>query len=89
MAVPELLVLNCRPDKIDRAVALLLDDETVRGRMLGDYAEICPALGSELPVSATQRTAEILEEMLGEGSKEFRLTLPHKGSAIASRALGK
>ena len=66
MAVPELLGLDCRPEKIERAVVSLLDDETVRSRMLSDYSEISRALGSELPVPATERTAQILEEMLRE-----------------------
>ena len=65
MAVPELLGLNCQPEKIASAVTSLLNDNAVRSRMLGDYAEICRALGSDLPMSATERTAEVLEEMLG------------------------
>lgn len=64
MAVPELLGWNCRPRKIARAVLSLLDDENIRDRMLGDYRSIRRALGSELPVPATERTAEIVEEML-------------------------
>ena len=63
-AVPELLGLNCRPDKIENWVTKLLDDEDVRGQMFSDYSEIRRALGSELPISATERTAELLEEML-------------------------
>jgi lipid-A-disaccharide synthase len=65
MAVPELLGLNCQPEKIARAVSSLLDDDTLRSRMLGDYSEICRALGSGLAMSATERTAEVLEEMIG------------------------
>ncbi|HEV7868822.1 MAG TPA: hypothetical protein VGO90_14135 [Chthoniobacteraceae bacterium] len=65
-AVPELLGPACRPGRIAAAVSLLLDDRCAREQMLSDYAEIRRALGSELPASATQRTAEILEEMLAE-----------------------
>lgn len=66
MAVPELLVLNCRPEKIAPAVESILNDETVRARMRSDYAEICRVLGSDLPFTATERTAEILDEMIEE-----------------------
>lgn len=34
--------------------------------MLSDYALVREALGSKLPVPATERTAQILEEMLSE-----------------------
>ena len=63
-AVPELLGLDCTPEKIAKAVAQLLDDEPVRAKMAEDYREIRERLGAALPKSATERTAEILEEML-------------------------
>ena len=65
-AVPELIGLNCRPEKIAEAISRLLDDGPTRRRMLQDYVLIRRALGSELPVAPTERTAQILEEMLHE-----------------------
>jgi lipid-A-disaccharide synthase len=65
-AVPELIGLKCRPEKIAAALTRLLDDGATRTRMLHDYALIREALGSELPVPPTERTAQILDEMLSE-----------------------
>ena len=63
-AVPELLGPDCSPTKIAAAVTRLLDDEMMRSKMLKDYASIRQALGSELALSATERTAQMIEEML-------------------------
>ncbi len=68
MAIPECLGPNCRPGNIERAISTILDDEPARSRMRRDYSEICLALGSDLPMPATERTAEIVEEMVA-GSK--------------------
>ncbi|MGZ5021618.1 MAG: lipid-A-disaccharide synthase [Chthoniobacterales bacterium] len=68
-AVPELIGLKCQPAKIAHALTRLLNDESTRGRILRDYALIRQALGSELPVPATERTAQILEEMLSEAER--------------------
>lgn len=68
-AVPELLGLHCNPEKIEQSITAVLEDEKVRLRMFNDYLEICRALGSELPMSATERTAEMVEEMIMEGEK--------------------
>lgn len=65
-AVPEFLGVQCRPAKIAAALASLLDDGPARRRMMEDYVLIRQALGSELPVPPTERTAQILEEMLHE-----------------------
>ena len=65
-AVPELLGLNCRPEKIAEEISRLLDDGPARRQMMQDYVLIRQALGSELPVAPTERTAQILEEMLHE-----------------------
>jgi lipid-A-disaccharide synthase len=65
-AVPELLGLKCTPQRIEQAITAVLEDEKVRLRMFHDYREICRALGSELPASATERTAEMIEEMVME-----------------------
>ena len=65
-AIPELTGLKCHPDKMAAALKGLLTDETAREQMLRDYALIKKALGSELPVSPTERTAQIVEEMLAQ-----------------------
>jgi lipid-A-disaccharide synthase len=66
MAVPELLGDNCRAEPIARALQDILEDDATRARMTDDYAAVRRALGSELPHSATERTATMLEEMLDE-----------------------
>jgi lipid A disaccharide synthetase len=65
-AVPELIGLNCRPHKIAQAVIRILTDTAARNKMLRDYALIRQALGSELLTAPTERTAQIVEEMLSE-----------------------
>jgi lipid-A-disaccharide synthase len=65
-AVPELIGLKCQPANIARALMRLLGDEAERDKMLRDYALIRRALGSELVRGPTERTAEIVEEMLSE-----------------------
>jgi hypothetical protein len=44
----------------------LLTDDRVRAEMKADYALIRQALGSNSPMTPTERTAEIVEEMLGK-----------------------
>jgi lipid-A-disaccharide synthase len=66
--VPELIGLNCHPKKIAQALIRILKDEPARGKMLRDYAAIREALGSELPMRPTERTAQIVEEMLDEAT---------------------
>ncbi len=65
-AVPELIGLACTPEKIAAALARLLSSETTRLQMRQDYALMRQALGSELPLPATEHTAQIVEEMLAE-----------------------
>lgn len=65
-AVPELIGPNCKPKKIAQALMRLLEDEAGRDKMLRDYALIRRALGSELVRAPTERTAQIVEEMLSE-----------------------
>jgi lipid-A-disaccharide synthase len=67
-AVPELIGLNCQPEKIAQALIRLLKDEAARDNMLRDYALIRQALGSELLMPPTERTAQIVEEMLSEAT---------------------
>ncbi len=64
--IPELIALNCRPEKIAAAMNHLLHDAAARAALQRDYELIRRALGSELPFSATERTAQIVEEMLSE-----------------------
>jgi lipid-A-disaccharide synthase len=67
-AVPELIGLNCQPEKIAQALVRVLKDEAARDKMLRDYALIRQALGSELLMPPTERTAQIVEEMLSEAT---------------------
>jgi lipid-A-disaccharide synthase len=67
-AVPELIGLNCQPEKIAQALVRVLKDEAARDKMLRDYALIRQALGSELLMPPTERTAQIVEEMLSEAA---------------------
>ncbi len=68
-AVPELIGLNCQPEKIAQALLRVLKGEAARDKMLRDYALIRQALGSELLISPTERTAQIVEEMLSEAKR--------------------
>jgi lipid-A-disaccharide synthase len=68
-AVPELWGLGCRPEKIAARLIEILTDEKIRGAMLDDYHAIHQALGSELPMSPTERTAQIVEEMLSKSHR--------------------
>ena len=64
--VPELIGLNCRPEKIARELIELLNNDRRREKMQSEYALIRRALGSDLLVAPTERTAQIVEEMLDE-----------------------
>jgi lipid-A-disaccharide synthase len=68
MAVPELVTPNCKAELIARAVTEILEDAALRERIQNDYIEVRRALGSELPGGATNRTADILDEMLGSST---------------------
>jgi lipid-A-disaccharide synthase len=63
-AVPELLGLNCKPGTIADWLIRLQQDESTREKMRRDYSAVREALGSGLPISASERTAQIAEEML-------------------------
>ncbi len=65
-AIPELLGLKSNPENIARHLLPLLEDGPARRKILAEYELIRQALGSGLPTPATERTAEILEEMLTE-----------------------
>jgi lipid A disaccharide synthetase len=67
-AVPELIGLACQPEKIAQELIRLLKDVSARDKMLRDYALIRQALGAELLTAPTERTAQIVEEMLSEAT---------------------
>jgi lipid-A-disaccharide synthase len=64
--VPELIGLNCRPERISRELIELLSDDHKRIKMRSEYVLIRQALGSDLLVAPTERTAQIVVEMLNE-----------------------
>jgi lipid-A-disaccharide synthase len=78
MAAKELLGEQCRPPQIVQALSELLHDVEVRRRLRADYAVVRRALGSELPYTATQRTASMLDEMLC-GTSAPAVASPHHG----------
>jgi len=65
-AVPELIGLHCQPEKIANALIRILKERDVRDKILQDYGLVRQALGSDLAVTPTERTAAIVEEMLNE-----------------------
>jgi lipid-A-disaccharide synthase len=65
-AVPELIGLHCQPKKIANALIRILKERDVRDKILQDYGLVRQALGSDLAVTPTERTAAIVEEMLNE-----------------------
>jgi lipid-A-disaccharide synthase len=64
--VPELIGLQCQPHKIAKELISILEDDTRRETMFRDYAFIRQELGADLALPATERTAQIVEEMLNE-----------------------
>ncbi|MFZ4386744.1 MAG: lipid-A-disaccharide synthase [Chthoniobacterales bacterium] len=67
-AVPELLGLACTPEAIATEVLSLLENREKREKMRLDYREIRKLLGEQLPYGATDRTVNIILEMLGENA---------------------
>lgn len=70
--VTELLGLECRPEKIAAEVDRLLQNSEAKDSMERGYQEIRAHLGGDLPVSASDRTAQILAEMIEEGTGRDR-----------------
>lgn len=62
--ISELTGPRCRASLIAEKGLLLMNDANHRAKMKEDYAEVRRALGSELPFTATERTVQMLEEML-------------------------
>ena len=77
-AVPELMGLDCNPEKIASTIVRILNDNVLRKKMLGDYDLIRKTLGADLPIAPTERTAQIVEEMLGEA---YLITPPEPAAA--------
>lgn len=69
--VPELIGLQCRPEKLAGAVLRLLNDPVAREKMLAEYSLVRQTLGSELPLPASERTAQIVDEMLEQARRRF------------------
>ncbi|HEY4283266.1 MAG TPA: hypothetical protein VGM62_09385 [Chthoniobacterales bacterium] len=65
-AVPELIGLNCQPEKIAQALLHILENKQARDEMVKDYGLVRKALGSDLRMSPTARTAAIVDEILTE-----------------------
>ncbi len=63
--VPELLGDDCRAPQIAEALSKLLENDATRTRMREDYALVRAALGENLPYTATHRTADLVEELVG------------------------
>jgi lipid-A-disaccharide synthase len=66
--VTELLGLECRPDKIAAEIDQLLQNPEAKETMENGYQEIRTHLGGDLPMSASDRTAQILVEMIQGGT---------------------
>jgi len=77
MAATELLAENCRPEAIIEALMKLLDEGETQQRLRDDYATVRRALGSELPYTATQRTATMLDELLAKSSATTGAAIHH------------
>jgi lipid A disaccharide synthetase len=61
-----LIGLNCQPEKIAQALTRVLQDNETRDKMVTDYGLVRKALGSDLMMSPTARTAAIVDEILTE-----------------------
>jgi lipid-A-disaccharide synthase len=64
-AAPELLGADCRPARIVQELHQMLYNEAVRDRIKNDYREVRRNLGEELAQGATNRTADMLDELVG------------------------
>ncbi len=62
---PELLGDDCRAPQIAAALSKLLENDAARAQMRDDYVLVRASLGEELPGTATHRTADLVEEIVG------------------------
>jgi lipid-A-disaccharide synthase len=72
--VPEFIGRKCRPREIATAVTKLLECPATRRQMLSDYAEVRRRIGTGQALSPTERTAQILLEMLGDPCSKLAST---------------
>lgn len=72
MVVPELLGVRCRAPQLAEEMKRLLSSDKLRQAMRQEYARIRGALGVNLPQAATERTADLLEEVLAVHSSVGR-----------------
>ncbi len=61
---PELLGDSCRAPQIAASLAELMNSAAKLDQMRKDYASVRRALGEGLPYTATQRTADLVEELV-------------------------
>lgn len=66
--IPEILGDECRALQIAAAVSTLIDSDEERASQRAAYLEVRRALGAQLPYTATERTADMLEKMLSESA---------------------
>lgn len=66
LAITELLGHEGTPAAINAELQKLLFDAAARQKLQDGYTEVRRALGAELPLGATERTAQIVSEMLAE-----------------------
>jgi len=62
--VPEVLGLNCRPAALATEISRLLDQPEERKYIEEGYQEIRRHLGNDLPLSATEQTVRLIEDLL-------------------------
>jgi lipid-A-disaccharide synthase len=64
--IPELLMEFCRAPNIAAKMESLISNPEARDSMRREYSQVRTALGENLPYTATQRTADILEEIVSQ-----------------------
>jgi lipid-A-disaccharide synthase len=62
--IPELLMENCRAENIAEKMSALIENPDARMAQRREYSHVRAALGENLPYTATERTADILEKMM-------------------------
>lgn len=62
--IPEMLGRDCNPASLCEEMRKLLESQELRDAQCQAYERVRAALGSQLPYTASERTADILEEMI-------------------------
>jgi lipid-A-disaccharide synthase len=65
--VPELLLEDCEPQPMSRALLRLMDDRDARGRQLMDFREALIKIGLGDPLSPGEKAAEAVLGVAGQG----------------------